>query len=83
MTFKEAHVIVLRKSNKEDYAQSKAYRSIALLNTLDKTLESIIAIRINYLTEFNALLPKEQMRGRQARLTESTLELLTKQIHTV
>ena len=83
MAFKEAHVIVLRKSNKEDYAQPKTYRPIALLNTLDKTLKSIIAVRIDYLTEFNALLPKEQMRGRQARSTKSALELLTKQIHTV
>ena len=83
MTFKKAHVIVLRKSNKEDYAQPKAYRFIALLNTLNKALKSIIAVRINYLTEFNALLPKEQMKGRQARSTESALELLTEQIHTV
>ena len=83
MAFKEAHVIVLRKLNKEDYAQPKAYRSIALLNTLDKALESIIAVRINYLTEFNALLSKEQMGERQARSTKSALELLTEQIHTV
>ena len=83
MTFKKAHVIVLRKLNKEDYAQSKAYRLIALLNTLDKTLESIIAVRISYLTEFNVLLSKEQMKERQARSTKSALELLTKQIHTV
>ena len=74
---------MLRKSNKEDYTQSKVYRFIILLDTLDKTLESVMAIRLSYLTESNALFPKEQMSGRHARSTESALELLTEQIHRV
>jgi hypothetical protein len=44
--FKDTITVVLRKPGKDDYTQPKAYRPIALLNTLDKALEAIIANRL-------------------------------------
>jgi hypothetical protein len=40
--FKEAVTVVLRKQGKDDYAQPRSYRPIALLNTLGKVLEAIV-----------------------------------------
>lgn len=83
--FKTAHTIVIRKPGKdaEDYVNPKAYRPIALLNTLGKTLESIMAEKISYLAERFNLLPCTQMGARRGRSTETALELLTEQVHTV
>ncbi|KAJ5472153.1 hypothetical protein N7539_008722 [Penicillium diatomitis] len=41
--FKDTITVVLRKPGKNDYTQPKAYRPIALLNTLGKVMETIIA----------------------------------------
>ena len=41
--------VILRKSNKVDYLQSKAYRIIMLLNRLRKRSERTIATRLSYL----------------------------------
>ncbi len=40
--FKKVQTIVLCKSKKNDYIDSKTYLLIALLNTMSKTLKSII-----------------------------------------
>ena len=81
--FKEADTIVLKKLGKADYTVPKAYRPIALLNTLGKVLEAVLARRLSDIAESNHLLPKEQMGARRNRSTETALELLTKQVHTV
>ena len=75
--------MALKKPGKEDYTIPKAYRPIALLNTLGKTLESIVAKKITYLAEKHRLLPDTHMGARRGKSTESALELLTEQIHTV
>jgi hypothetical protein len=49
--FRETHIIILKKLDKKNYTNIKTYKSIALLNILDKTFESIIARRINDLTK--------------------------------
>jgi hypothetical protein len=54
--FRKAHIIALKKFNKSNYTNLKAYRSIALFNTLSKTFESIIVKRINNLTKTHKLL---------------------------
>ena len=82
-TFKKTHIITLKKMRKNDYMSSKVYRLIALLNTQNKTLKFIMTERIAYLTEHHKLLSKTQMRNRKSRFTDTTLELLTKQIHIV
>ena len=83
LAFKEANTMALKKPGKEDYTIPKAYRPIALLNTLGKTLESIVAKKITYLAEKHRLLPDTHMGARRGKSTESALELLTEQIHTV
>jgi hypothetical protein len=81
--FKKTHTIFLKKSNKSNYTNFKTYRSIALFNTLNKTLKSIIVNRISNLAETHKLLFETQMSERRKRACETTLKLLTKQIHTV
>ena len=54
--FRKAHIIAIKKFNKKDYTLIKAYRSIAVLNALEKTLKSIIARRITTLIKEHHML---------------------------
>jgi len=49
-------MLALRKLNKDDYTVPKLYRPIALLNTIRKLLELVIAYRLIDLAETNNLL---------------------------
>jgi len=49
--FKNTIIIVLRKSNKKDYFNAKAYKLIALSNTLSKILKFIISKRLRSVVE--------------------------------
>jgi hypothetical protein len=81
--FREIHIITLKKSKKKNYTNVKTYKSIALLNTLDKALKSVIARRINDLTKTHDLFFVNQISERKNRSCETILKLLTKQIHTI
>jgi hypothetical protein len=81
--WKEATTIILRKQGKSDYTDPSAYRPIALLNTLGKALESIVARRLRFLSEKHALLPDTQMGARGQRSTDTALDLLTEQVYTI
>ena len=83
IAFRTAHTVALKKPGKPDYTIAKAYRPIALLNTTGKIFEMIMAGKISYLAESLRLLPDSQMGARRGRSTETALELLTEQIHTV
>jgi len=74
--------VVLRKPQKPDYTQPKAYRPIALLNTMAKLLEAIVARRMSELAEERKLLPETQMGARPGRSTLSALESLVEQVRT-
>lgn len=80
--FKKSITIILHKSSGEksrDYTSPKSYRPIALLNTLGKALESILATRISYLVEPQGRLPSMHIGGRRGRSTEEALyEILEK-----
>jgi hypothetical protein len=80
---KTINTITLKKTRKSDYITSKTYRSIALLNTIEKVMKSIISKKISWLTKNHRLLFDSHMRVRSDKLTETTLKLLTKQIHIV
>ena len=56
--FKEANTVILKKPNKPDYSEPKAYRLIALLDTLGKVLETVISKRLAGLAESYSLLPQ-------------------------
>jgi hypothetical protein len=63
--FQESTTVVLRKGGPRDFRQPKSYRPVALLNTLGKLLESIIATRISYALEEQELLPQTHLGGRK------------------
>jgi hypothetical protein len=71
--FKETTTVVLRKPGKPDYSKSKAYRPIALENTIGKVFESVIAEIMSYLTETNELLPAHHYGGRLGRSAEDAM----------
>jgi hypothetical protein len=73
---KETVTIVLRKPEKPDYTVPKAYRPIALENTIGKIFESVMAEIISYLTEAHELLPAEHFGGRPGRSTEDALVII-------
>jgi Reverse transcriptase (RNA-dependent DNA polymerase)/Endonuclease-reverse transcriptase len=81
--YKKARTIVIRKPSKPDYSLPKAWRPIALLSTLGKIIEAIIARKLRNVAEENKLFPKEQMGFRSQRSTEHALDLLTSQIQLV
>lgn len=83
--FKKANAIALKKpgKNKADYTKPGAYRPISLLNTMGKILETVMAKRLSFLAESFRLLPDCQFGARTRRSTETALEFLTEQIHTV
>ena len=77
--FRTAKIIILYKPKKNIY-KIKLYRLIALLDTLGKVLEKIIASRLARLAETNRLLPDYQIGTRQGRNTIAALELVSEQI---
>ena len=79
--FKHTTTVVIRKPNKPDYTKVKAYRPIALENTLGKVMESIVAEIISYLTEMHELLPAEHFGGRPGRSSEDAMMILSENIH--
>ena len=81
--FKSAATIVLRKPGKKDYSDPKAYRPIALLDTLGKILESIVSKRLRYVIEMYNILPSTQMGARKHKSVDTALQLITKKIHII
>ena len=81
--FRKINIIMLRKSKKKDYFESKSYRLITLLSTLRKTLKTVIARRLSDCVEDNNLLSSEQMKVRRKRSTKIALETIIDVVYTV
>ncbi len=81
--FKKTQTIVLCKSKKSDYIDSKMYRLIALLNIMSKALKLIMIKRLSDIVKTHRMLSNAQMRVRRKRFVISTLDLLIDQVHTV
>lgn len=79
--FRESTTVVLRKSAMADYRTPKAYRPIALLNTMGKIMEAVIARRLSYLVEAHQMLPARHIGGRKMRSTEHALHIIIGKIH--
>ena len=79
--FKVAETVSLRKPGKEDYTEAKSYRPVALLSTLGKILEKIIARRLSELVERFSLLPATHMGGRKGVSTDHALHWLLEKIN--
>jgi Reverse transcriptase (RNA-dependent DNA polymerase) len=74
--WKQFTTVVLRKPGKPRYDTPKAYRPIALLNTMGKLLTVIIAEQLTYYTEKYTLLPPAHFGGRPGRTTTDALHML-------
>jgi len=72
--------IVLRKPRKPHYDVAKAYRPIALYNTLSKLLTSTITEQMSYLTERHNLLPPTHFGGRPGHSTTDAMHLITQTV---
>jgi hypothetical protein len=72
---------VIRKPQKDDYTTPKAYRPIALLNTIGKLMEGIIARRISYITEIHQLLPGTHIGGRKGRSIDHAIHIILEKIY--
>jgi len=62
--FKKTQTIVLHKSKKSDYINSKIYQLIALLNIMSKALKSIMIKRLSDIIKTYHMLFNAQMRAR-------------------
>jgi ribonuclease HI/exonuclease III len=80
--WKSFTTIVLRKPGKPKYDIPKAYRPIALLNTMWKVITAIIAGQLTHVAEKNGLLPTNHFGGRPGRTTTDAMHLLTNTIKT-
>ncbi len=81
--FKKTITIMLRKSRRKNYSKLLFFKSIALLNILDKILKSIILKRLRYVIETHITLLSIQIRARRQRLINTILQLITKKIYTI
>ena len=71
--WRDSIMIVLRKPGKPRYDTPKAYRSIAMLNTLGKVLTFIAAEQLTYYMDKYELLPPLHFGGRPACTTGDVL----------
>ncbi|KAF8694177.1 hypothetical protein AX14_002093 [Amanita brunnescens Koide BX004] len=67
--FKESISVIIPKPNKPDYSIPKAYRPIALLNTLGKLLTKILANRLQHDAAQYGILHRDQFGGIQGHST--------------
>ena len=79
--WKLSSTVVLRKPGQPDYTLTKAYRPIALLDTMAKILSSCVADEISYLAETHGMLPPTHFGGRPGRTTVDSIHLFSKFAH--
>lgn len=72
--------VALRKPAKPDYSAPKAFRPIALEETLGKVVEGAMATRLTAMSESHGLLPRTHYGGRPGRNTTDALLHLTQHI---
>ena len=81
--FKKTQTIVLCKSKKSNYIDSKMYRLIALFNIMSKALKLIMIKRLSDIVETHHMLSNAQMKVRCKWFMILTLNLLINQVHTM
>lgn len=79
--FRKSATVALRKPKRESYSITKSYRPIALLSTIGKALESIMANRIAWAAETHNLLPNLHFGGRKGISSEAAIQTLVEKIH--
>ena len=78
--WKVFNTIVLHKPGKPSYEVPKAYRPIALINTLWKVLIAILAKQLTFVAEKYQLLPSHHFSGHPGCTTTDAMHLLTHKI---
>ena len=78
--WKISTTVVLQKSGKPRYDTPKAYRPIALLNTMSKVLTAIMVDMMAFYTEAHQLLPAHHFGGRPGRTNMDAIHLLVHKI---
>jgi len=73
--------VVIRKPGRPDYSAPKAYRPIALLDTMSKILSACVAEDLVWIVNKHNLLPSTHFGGLPGRSTTDSLHLLTKFVH--
>ena len=71
--WRKAIAVALRKPNKPDYSNPRAYRLITLLECLGKILEKIVARRLTFLAGKLGLIPPNQFGGRSNSSTADAI----------
>jgi hypothetical protein len=79
--FRKAQTVILRKPGKTSYDEPGSWRPIALLSTIGKLLETLIAKRLSSTAEKHNLISRTQMGNRPGRSTETGLQLVIEQVH--
>ena len=79
--FRKSITITMRKSQKKIYSFAFSYRSITLLNTINKIMKFILIRRINYLTKTYNLSSRTHFETRKSTFTEHALHYMMKRIH--
>ena len=77
---KQSLTIALQKPGKNNYLNPKAYRPIALLNTIKKLIKSILIKKISALAEKHHLLLKIYIGRRKLRSTDHAIYYLLERI---
>jgi hypothetical protein len=72
--------VVLRKAGDRDYQLATSYRAVALINTLAKYLEAVVAKRISYAVETQNLLQAGHLGGRKGISTDHAVQILLDRI---
>ena len=78
--FRISVTVILLKSDK-NHSILKDYRSIALLNTIEKIMKFILVRRITYLAKTHNLLSSTHMGGRRLRSCEHDIYYLLERIY--
>lgn len=71
---------MLRRSGTDGYTEPKAYRPIALSNTIRKVMDAVVARRLSYLVQAHHVLPNTHIGG-ELRSTERALHLIIERIY--
>ena len=81
LQWRRAIAIALKKPNKPDYTQPRAYRLITLLECMGKLLENVVARRLMYLTGRYNLISGSQFGGRANSSTSDAILTFVHDIH--
>ena len=80
-TFKRSIIVALQKPEKSDYTEPKSYRLVALMNTLGKIMDIVLAKQIQHITEIYKLLLHIHIGRRKNLLYKHAIYLLTEKVY--